>query len=168
MFRHLILILIPATFGFYPAAAQIPKIHTAIRQVVGTNGTVNMPGYLHFWSLPKENQTFVFSAIITVDQNGKVSDVSYSGRTPLSDTTLKFPLISSLLRKDKHAVFRKFKNAVIIAPIWIKEEGTTLVKTTPEFLNSFEELIPQSYYRLSKKKLWILPMTIIGMYKPIP
>jgi hypothetical protein len=147
--------------------AQVPEVKTALRQIVGTNGTVNMSGYIKFWTLPSENRTFVFSILINIDDLGEIKAVNYLGRTALSDSTLHFRLITQLIKQDKHAIFKKFKNVVIVAPIWVKEVGGAVIKTTPEFMKSMEEIIPENRYQIKNKQTLVLPVNIIEMYKPI-
>jgi len=83
------------------------------------------------WSLPEENQSFIFSALISVNQAGKITNINFAEQSKLSDTTLKLDLIIKFLKQDKNGIFKKYKNSFFVAPIWMKGVGRTLIKTTP-------------------------------------
>ena len=167
MSLHKLFLLALLACFFTEVKGQIIDTKKEIISIIGIGGTLSMPGYHYMWSLPEENQSFIFSALISVNHAGKITEVKFGGRSKLSDTTLKLDLIIKFLKQDKNGVFKKYKNSFFVVPIWMKGVGGTLVKTTPEFLKSLNELIPLSVYQIKDKKTYILPISVIEMYKPI-
>lgn len=152
------------TLFFCNAEAQVNYVKEYLNQKIGM--TFPTKGLVYFYELPEEKQSCIYSILISVNKKGNITDIKYRGRSEISDGFIDFNKLTKLLKEDDKSVFKKFKNSFLVAPVWIKKVGWGVIKTTPEFINSMEELIPNDMYLQSTQRKLVLPITIVQIYDP--
>ena len=76
------------------------------------------------------------------------------------DSVLTLSKLRQYLCTKEVAMFASYKNSLIIVPVWIRDiEGTT-IEVSPEFLTSYDDLMPHYLSKIRDRKAVVVLQTI--------
>lgn len=143
------------------AKGQSSELQPIIKDAFNRSGTVHPQGIIKFiLDRPENKRSMLFSIIISTSKSGSIESIQFTQGAYLIDSVLTLSKLQQYLTTKAAATFAHYKNAVIIVPVWLRDiEGTT-IEVSPEFLTSYDDLIPRHLSKVKKPKSVFMLQTI--------
>lgn len=76
------------------------------------------------------------------------------------DSVVTLSKVRKYLTTKAAATVAHYKNAIIIAPVWIRDTKGPIIHITSDFLTSYDDLIPQYLSKIKNPKAVFVLQTI--------
>ncbi|SDM14739.1 hypothetical protein [Pedobacter antarcticus] len=104
-------------------------------------------GLAYFRQLPQQEQSFLLSIMVSVDNRGSI-EVTYYNRSKISDEVLRYKQITKSIKKDSSGLLRNQINSRFLLPVWVKkaEADKHEIEVGTGFTAHFASIIPTGFY----------------------
>lgn len=105
-------------------------------------------------------RSMLFSVMISTSKSGHIDSIRFTKGAYMIDSVVTLSKVRKYLTTKAAATVAHYKNAIIIAPVWIRDTKGPIIHITSDFLTSYDDLIPQYLSKIKNPKAVFVLQTI--------
>lgn len=143
------------------AKGQSLYLQLAVKQSFVRSGALHPKGVKMFIVPGTElKRSMLFSIMISTSKSGRIDSIRFTKGAYMIDSVITLSKVRKYLITKAAATVAHYKNAIIIAPVWIRDNEGPIIHITSDFLNSYDDLIPSYLSNIKNPKAVFVLQTI--------
>ena len=102
----------------------------------------------------------LFSIVIATSKTGRIENIRFTKGAYLIDSVITLSKVRKYLTTKASGTLARYKNAIIIAPVWIRDIEGPIIHITDDFRTSYDDLIPPQLSKIKNPKTVVVLHTI--------